>query len=56
MRDLIRLIANNSDNCDKKYMKIKFHWDNDLPLNRALILWMLNLIFIKGPNISQKFS
>ena len=37
-------------------MKIKFHSDNDLPLNRALILWILNLIFIKGPNISQRFS
>ena len=31
IRNIIRSIANNSDNYDKKYMKIKFNSNNDLP-------------------------
>ena len=36
IRDLIRSITNISDNYDEKYMKIKFHSDNDLPLKKTL--------------------
>ena len=38
IRDLIRSITNNSDYYDKKYMKIKFVSDDDLPLNKTLEL------------------
>ena len=31
---LIRSITNNSDDYDKKYMKIKVNSDNDLPLKK----------------------
>ena len=32
IRDLMRSITNNLENYDKKYMKINFHSDDDLPL------------------------
>ena len=34
IKDLIRSIANTSCDYDKKYMKIKFHSDDNLPLNK----------------------
>ena len=36
VRDLIWSITNNSDNYDKKYMKIKIDSDDDLPLKKTL--------------------
>ena len=36
IRDLIRSITKNLDNYDKKYMKIKFNFDNKLPLNKMI--------------------
>ena len=36
MRDLITSIINNSDDYDKKYMKIKFNLDDELPLNKMI--------------------
>ena len=36
IRDLIRSITKNLDNYDKKYMKIKFNFDNELPLNKMI--------------------
>ena len=38
IRDLIRSITNNLDNYDKKYMKIKFNSDYDLPSKKTLKL------------------
>ena len=38
IRGIIRSIANNSDNYDEKYTKIKFNLDDDLPLNKTLEL------------------
>ena len=38
IRDLIRFITNNSDDYDKKYVKIKFNSNDDLPLNETLEL------------------
>ena len=35
IRDLIRSKTKNSDDYDKEYMKIKFDWDDDLPLNKT---------------------
>ena len=37
-RDLIRSKPNNSDDYDKKYIKIKFNSDDDLPLMKTLEL------------------
>ena len=31
MKDLIRSITKNSDDYDKKFMKIKFNFDDELP-------------------------
>ena len=36
IRDLIRSINKNSDDYDKKYMKIKFNSDDDLPLDKSI--------------------
>ena len=36
IRYLIRSITKNSDDYDKKYMKIKFNSDDDLPLNKTI--------------------
>ena len=36
IRDLIRSISKNLNNYDKKYMKIKFNFDNELPLNKMI--------------------
>ena len=39
MKDFIRTVANNSDNFDEKFMKIKFNSDDDLPLKKTLELY-----------------
>ena len=36
MRDLFRSVTKNSDDYDKKYMKIKFNLDDQLPLNKII--------------------
>ena len=38
IRDFIRSKTVNSDNNDEKYMKIKFNFDDHLPLNKTLEL------------------
>ena len=35
-RDLTRSITKNSDDYDKKYMKLKFISDDELPLNKTI--------------------
>ena len=52
IRDLIRLITNNSDDYDEKYIKIKFNSDDDLPLKKMLKLFF----FMKTINITRNFS
>ena len=37
-RDLIRSITKNSHDYDKKYMKIKFNSDDELPANKTIKL------------------
>ena len=44
LKDLIRSVNNNSDDYDEKDMKIKFNWDDDLPLKKTLEL--LNIIVV----------
>ena len=34
IRDLIRWMTKNLDDYDKKYMKLKFNLDDELPLNK----------------------
>ena len=36
IRDLIRSVTKNSDDYDKKCMKIKFNLDDKLPLNKMI--------------------
>ena len=36
IRDLIRSITKNSDHYDKKYIKIKFNSDDELPINNTI--------------------
>ena len=36
MRDLIRSKIENTSDSDRKYMKIKFHLDHELPLNKTI--------------------
>ena len=43
-RDLVKSITNNSDNYEKKYMKIKFKTNDDLSLKKLLKLW--NMIIV----------
>ena len=35
IRDLIKPVTNNSDNNNKKYMKINFNSDDDSPVNKT---------------------
>ena len=36
IKDLIRLITKNSDDYDEKYIKVKFSWNDELPLNKTI--------------------
>ena len=36
IRDLIRSITKNSDDCHENYMKIKINLDGELPLNKTI--------------------
>ena len=36
IKDLIKSITKNSDDCDEKYMRIKFDSDDELPLNKTI--------------------
>ena len=35
IRDIVGSVTNNSDNYDKKYMRIKFNSDDNLPLKKS---------------------
>ena len=52
IRDLIRVVTNNSNDCDEKYMKIKFNLHNNLSLTKTLKLYntviVLRSVFHKG--------
>ena len=52
IRNFIRSITNNSDDHDKKYMKIKYNWDDDLPLNKTLklrnMVIIVRSVFLEG--------
>ena len=44
IRDLIRSINKNSDDYDKKYMKIKFNSNDELPLNKTIDIPIVKII------------
>ena len=57
---VIGSITKNSDDYDEKYMKIKFHLDDELPLNKRIeIPSMITIVragFFNIANIIHKFS
>ena len=54
IRDLIRLITKNSDDYDKKYMKIKFNLDGELSLNKTIEIPSMIIVNVFHEN--NKFS
>ena len=44
IRDLIRSINKNSNDYDKKYMKIKFNSNDELPLNKTIDIPIMTII------------
>ena len=43
-KDQIRKTTNNSNDYDKKYIKIKFNSNDDLPLNKTLELHNMTIV------------
>ena len=39
-------MTKNSDDCDEKYMKIKFNSDDELPLNKKIVV--LSMIVVRA--------
>ena len=52
IRDLIRSKTDNSDDYDEKYIKTKFNFDDDLPVNKTLelcnIIIVIRSVFHEG--------
>ena len=44
IRFLIRSITKNSNDYDEKYMKIKFHSDEKLPLNKTIVIPIVTIV------------
>ena len=44
IRDLIRSINKNSNDYDKKYMKIKFNSNDELPLNKTIEIPSMTIV------------
>ena len=51
-RGLINSITRNLDDYDEKYMKIKFHWNDNLPLNKTIgiliVIIVIRAVFHKN--------
>ena len=60
VKDLLRPIPNNSDGYNDEYIKIKFHSDYDLPINKMIEIdntaVTVTAVFMKITNIILKFS
>ena len=58
MRDLIRLITKNSDDYDKKYMKVKFNLNDKLPLDKIIeipnMILVVNAVFHENNKYYQQ--
>ena len=59
VRDLIWSVVKNSDNYDEKYMKIKFHFDDELPLNKMIeipsMIIVLKAVFHENNKYCSQF-
>ena len=44
IRDLISSVTKNSDDYDKKYTKIKFDSDDDLPVNKMIETYNVTIV------------
>ena len=55
MRDLIGSITKNSDDYDKKYMKIKLNSDNELPLNKTIEIPTMAIVVRAGFHENNKY-
>ena len=63
IRDLIRSITKKSEDYDKKYMKIKFRLDDELPLNKTKeipsMIIAVGAVFLENkkyyPQLSQMY-
>ena len=57
---LIRPVTANSNDYDKKYMKIKFNLDDEVPLNKTIeiigMIIVVRAVFHGNTNIIHKFS
>ena len=49
-----KIIADNSDNADEKYMKIIFNLDDDVPLNKTLELHNMVVVLRTDYNEDRK--
>ena len=58
IRDSISSITKNSHDYDEKYMKIKFNWDDELPLNKTIEIGSMIIVVraVFHENIIHKFS
>ena len=60
IENLIRSLTKNSDDYDKKYMKIKFNSDDELPLNKTIKIPSMTIfvrpVFMKITNTIHKLS
>ena len=45
IRDLIRSVTKKSDDYDEKYMRIKSDTDGELPLNKAIKINIITIVF-----------
>ena len=59
IRDLIRSITENSNGCDEKFMRIKFTWDYEFPLNKLIeirsVRIVVRAIFLENYILSISF-
>ena len=59
IRNLIRSVTKNSYGYDKKYLKIKFNSDDELPLNKSIeipnMTIVVKAVFYENNNIMHKF-
>ena len=58
IRDSISSITKNSHDYDEKHMKIKFNWDDELPLNKTIEIGSMIIVVraVFHENIILKFS
>ena len=56
IKDLIRSMTKNSDDYDEKYMKIKFNSDDELPLNRRIVILSMIVVRVVFHENNKKYA